>query len=183
MPGPLRARCNRGMFVADEVRVPVSAAAAAARLAALARAGSLDGVSQAAWHDGITRVGPMPGLSKLVRIRFREPVRRGAVTVLTLRWEAAGPVGALFPVLDADITLVPDGGRATLLGLDGVYRPPGGSLGAALDQALLHRVAAATIRALLARIAGAITNHNDNHPSEPALDGRARIPGEHGVSS
>lgn len=100
----------------------------------------------------------MPALSKLVRVRFREPVRRHAVTVLTLRWEATGATGRIFPVLDADITLTPDGEDATLLGLEGVYGPPGGALGAGLDRVILHRIATATVRSFLTRIADAITN-------------------------
>lgn len=66
----------------------------------------------------------MPAPSKLVRVQFREPVQRGAVRVLTLRWEATGATGRIFPVLDADITLIPDG-EATLLGLGGVSRAAG----------------------------------------------------------
>jgi hypothetical protein len=100
----------------------------------------------------------VPALSKLVRVQFREPVRRGAVTVLTLRWEATGATGRIFPVLDADITLAPDGEEATLLGLDGVYGPPGGAVGAGLDRVILHRIATATVRSFLTRIAGAITS-------------------------
>lgn len=154
------------MFIADEIPVPVSAGAAAARLAAMAGAGSLDGISQAAWSDGITRTAQVPGVSELVHVRHREPVRRGAVTVLTLRWEAAGPDGAVFPVLDADITLAPHGDQATLIGLDGVYRPPAGTPGTAPGEAFLHRIAAATIRALLTQIADVITGSNLSHPPQ-----------------
>ena len=42
--------------------------------------------------------------------------------------------------------------------LAGAYRPPLGRLGAGLDQAVLHRVATATMRALLDSVAGAITS-------------------------
>jgi len=145
------------MFVGDEVRVEISATAAAARLANLISGSSLIEASQQAWGDGIARVGPVPALSKLVRVRFLQPMQRGAVTVLTLRWEATGATGRIFPVLDADITLVPDGDNATLLGLDGVYRPPGGAVGAGLDRVILHRIATATVRSFLTGIADAIT--------------------------
>jgi hypothetical protein len=84
------------------------------------------------------------------------------VTVVTLRWEAAGASERLFPVLDADITLIPDGDDATLIGLQGVYGPPAGSVGEMLDRAILHRIAAATIRSFLNRLAAAI--------QDPALD-------------
>ena len=149
------------MFVGDEVSVEASFAAASRRLAALIDGNALVRASHGAWGEGLARVGPagpVPGLSKLVHIQFRELAHRGGVAVLTLRWQAAGPAGGLFPVLDADLTLVPQGENATLLGLAGVYGPPAGALGAALDRALLHRVAAATARSLLNRIAEAIAD-------------------------
>lgn len=149
------------MFVGDEISVPVGTDVATARLAELIGTGSLDAVSHSAWSEGVARIGPagpIPGISKLVRIQFSTPVRRGGTTVMALRWEATGVGGALFPVLDANITLAADGEQITLIGLDGVYRPPGGALGAALDKAILHRIAAATIRALLAHIGRAITD-------------------------
>lgn len=149
------------MFVSDEVSVEASFAAASRRLAALMDGTALVRASHGAWGEGLARVGPagpVPGLSKLVRVQFRELSYRGGVAVLTLRWQAAGAADGLFPVLDADLTLVPHGENATLLGLDGVYGPPAGALGAALDRAVLHRVAAATARSLLNRIARAIAD-------------------------
>ncbi len=153
------------MFVGDEVRAEVGIAAAGTRLASLLGGTAMSAASHEAWGEGIARVGPagpVPGLSKLVQVRVREPVQRGAVTVVTLRWEATGPSERLFPVLDADITLVPDGDDATLIGLQGVYGPPAGSAGEMLDRAILHRIAAATIRSFLKRLAAAI--------QDPAFD-------------
>jgi len=82
-----------------------------------------------------------------------------------LRWEATGPAGSLFPVLDADISIspaeeqsAPAAGQSARLALRGTYRPPLGRLGAGLDQAVLHRVATATMRALLHSAAEAITS-------------------------
>jgi hypothetical protein len=88
-------------------------------------------------------------------VHSRGPVRRGAASLLILRWEAADASGQRFPVLDADITLVSDGEQATVVGLDGVYRTPPG---AGLDPVLVHRAATATIRSFLGRLAGAITD-------------------------
>ena len=105
------------MFISDEVLLDVSFAAAQARLANLARGGSLLSASQAAYGDGITglaRVGPLgggPGMSRLVQVHFRDLVTREGSAVLALRWEAAGPCGGMFPALDADITLTPAGSR------------------------------------------------------------------------
>jgi hypothetical protein len=89
-------------------------------------------------------------------VHFRDLVMRDDSAVLMLRWEATGLGGRLFPALDADITLTPAGEHATLLRLAGCYRPPLGSLGAGLDRAILHRAAAATIRAFMSRVADSI---------------------------
>jgi hypothetical protein len=165
------------MFVGDEVRVEISATAATARLANLISGSSLMQASHQAWRDGIARVGPVPALSRLVQVRFLDPVQRGAVTVLTLRWEATGTTGRVFPVLDADITLAPHGEHATLLGLDGVYRPPGGAVGAGLDRIILHRIATATVRSFLTRIAEAITSPATAADSIELAVGPDAVPG------
>jgi hypothetical protein len=119
------------------------------------------------------RVG-VGGLSKLVRMQVRELARTDRSAGLAIRWEATGPGDGLFPVLDADIRLAPGGERATLLTMAGSYRVPLGALGEALDRAILHRVAAATIRSFLAKLAvqiagrpgvGEAAAHN---PAEPA---------------
>jgi hypothetical protein len=147
------------MFIGDEVRAQVGLAAASTRIAGLLGGTTLSTASHAAWSEGIARIGPagpLPGMSKLVRVRVREPVQRGAVTMLTLRWEASGASERLFPVLDADITLIPDGDDATLIGLQGVYRPPAGAAGQVLDRVILHRIAAATVRSFLNRVAAAL---------------------------
>jgi hypothetical protein len=147
------------MFVADEIMLDIGFPAAQARLVNLARRGGLSGASKAAYTDelsAVIRVGPFgdaAGASRLVRVRFLDPVCRGDVMTLALRWEATGVTGALFPVLDADITLTPAGQQATRLALAGSYRAPLSGLGAGLDKAILNRVATATIRALLRNVA------------------------------
>jgi len=100
---------------------------------------------------GLARVSAA-GVSKLVRVQARELSWTDRSAGLALRWEAAGIGDALFPVLDADLTLV-RAGEGTVLAVAGVYRPPLGPLGEVLDRAILHRVAAATIRSFLAQVA------------------------------
>ncbi len=92
-------------------------------------------------------------MSKLVEVHFLDVVTRGESAVLTLRWEAAGPGGRLFPALDADIWLTPAGEHSARLSLAGAYWLPLAALGAGLDRAVFHRVADATVRSLLARVA------------------------------
>ena len=99
----------------------------------------------------------MPGASKLVRVSFLDPVERGGTVTVGFRWEATGAAAGLFPVLDADIILRPEGEDGTHLSFTGSYRARLGRLGAGLDKAILHRVATATIRVLLADVAAAHT--------------------------
>lgn len=146
------------MFVGDEVLLEVSFAVARERLAQLADSGVLISTSEDAYdHERahVMRVGPV-GLSKLVRVQVCELAWAGDSAGLAIRWEATGPGGALFPVLDADIRLVPAGEHVTRLTMAGSYRPPLGTLGEALDRAILHRVATSTIRGFLAQVAARI---------------------------
>jgi len=155
------------MFVREELQLPADFAAARDRLSAIAHSGSLLAAAQAAsdgagagdGSNGLARVGPLGpirGLSRVVEVQFGELVAHEESAQLALRWEVAGPGGGLFPALDADITLASVGELASTLTLTGVYRPPLGSVGAGLDQAILHRVAVATIRDFLARVGSAI---------------------------
>ncbi len=108
---------------------------------------------------GQARVGPrgdVPLMSKLVQVYARDVLIHDRSAVLTLRWEATGYGGGLFPALDADITLTPAGDDASVLTLDGAYRPPLAGLGAALDKVILHRVATSTVRSLLSQLAESI---------------------------
>jgi hypothetical protein len=148
------------MFVGDEAVLEVSFAVARDRLAGLAESGALIGASYDAYdHEGAhLRVG-VAGLSKLVRVQVRELAQTDTSAGLAIRWEATGPGGRLFPVLDADVRLAPAGEGATLLAIAGSYRPPLGSLGDALDRAILHRVATATINSFLAQVAAQIGRH------------------------
>jgi hypothetical protein len=151
--------CNAKMFVGDEVTLDIGFAAARERLAQLAAAGVLAGPSQDVYeHEtaGVALVG-VAGFSKLVRVQIRELAGTDLSAGLAIRWEATGSAGDLFPVLDADIKLAPAGTHATVLTMAGAYRPPFGPVGKALDRALLHRVASATIREFIAQVAARIT--------------------------
>ena len=154
------------MFVAHELPVDTGLREAQARFANLLHGGWLAEASAAAYDGAVTgllRVGPAGfATAKLVRVSLLDPVYRDEVMTVGLRWEATGPAGSLFPVLDANISILPgqdegDGKQTARLALTGSYRPPLGRLGAALDQVALHRVATATIRALLQDVAAALT--------------------------
>jgi len=151
------------MFVGDEVRLDVGFDVARIRLADLVRDGGLRTASDDAYRgltSGLSRVGPLgavPGVSKLVATRFGAATVRDGFTTVAMRWEATGPGGGLFPVLDADITLAKTEDDVVMLAVRGVYRPPLGLLGASLDRMVLHRVAQATIRAFAQRVGAAVT--------------------------
>lgn len=150
------------MFFAEEQRLDVGFDAARMRLADLLHGRTLITSSADSYQQGLTgvaRVGPLgsaPGVSKLVTIQFGELVVRGDSATLPLRWQATGPGGALFPVLDADLRLTALGADCTMLSLVGTYRAPFGKAGAVLDRAVLQRVARATIQSLARRVADSI---------------------------
>jgi hypothetical protein len=152
------------MFASDERVLPVSFDAAASRLAGVISGSFLSKVSGSVYQGGmeyLLRVGPLgpvPGTSRLVRVRFTEPARRDGTMTVGLRWEAAGVSGGLFPALDADIRLYAEGDHTVRVSLAGSYRPPLGALGAGLDRMVLHTVATATIKTLLTRIAAVLEN-------------------------
>lgn len=148
------------MFVGSEVSLDVSFDVARAGLVSLIRSGNLLTASRDAYRDGaagLARVGPGLGVSRLVEVKFGEPVTRGDSVVVALRWEAVGPGGGLFPALDADLALAPAGEGAAVLRLAAAYRPPLGALGAQLDRVILYRVATATVQEFLGRVGTSIT--------------------------
>jgi hypothetical protein len=99
-------------------------------------------------------------ISSIGRLRFSKRVwlELGEAKVQADRitqplcWRAAGGT-ALFPCMDAEIEVTPVGGALTTVGFQGSYVPPLGSLGQGADRLLLHRLAEATVRALLHQIA------------------------------
>ena len=145
------------MFVGDEVRLDVGFAVARSRLLRLGEGDALLATSAGAYGPGLTRVG-VAGASKLVWVHARMLSWTNISAVLALRWEAIGPDGGLFPVLDADLTLTAAGAGA-MLTLAGAYRPPLGPLDQAPDRAILNRVAVTTIRNFLLEVAAQLDDH------------------------
>jgi len=90
-------------------------------------------------------------IDKKVEIGLGEPHRLGSQTLLPMTWRATG-LERLFPQLDADLEVAALGPRRTQLSISARYRPPLGMLGRAMDRAMLHRVAEATIKDFLDRV-------------------------------
>ena len=162
-----------GMFTGHEVTLSLDFPAAKNRLTLLLRGDWLDGVSRDAYAEGLTgqiRVGPfgpIRGVSKLVEVSLLEPVPHDDMVVMPLRWEATGLMGRLFPVLDANLVLSRNDHNRAVLRINGVYRPPLDGVGEELDQIGLNRVATATVKSLLARIAALLAGTADD-PDEAA---------------
>jgi hypothetical protein len=150
------------MFTDHAVRLDMDYPVARARFLRLAHGDWLDRPSRDAYTDGLAdevRVGPfgsVVGMSKLVRVSLLDPMPRDDMVLVPIRWEATGRMGRLFPVLDANLILGADGQGRAELRITGAYRPPLDGLGEGLDQAVLHRVAGATLRSLLCSIAATL---------------------------
>ena len=69
-------------------------------------------------------------------------------TRLDFTWQAAQGAG-FFPTMEASLSAYPLSSRETQLDLHGRYRPPLGTVGTALDAAVGHRIAEATLLRLL----------------------------------
>jgi hypothetical protein len=120
----------------------------------------LPGLAERANHRGDVLLAEV-GFGELVRIRrtvvieLGHPVRSGAKTVFSLRWTASGAAG-LFPSLDADLEVASLSPGRTQLAMSARYVPPFGVVGRAMDRAVLSRVAEATLKDFLDRVAETI---------------------------
>ena len=104
-------------------------------------------------------------------VELGESVRTGSKIVFPLRWTAIGG-GGLFPSLDADLEV------ATLRPGDPArdersVRPPFGAVGRVIDRAVLSRIAEATLKDFLDRVADTILATRASRPrpswaAEPA---------------
>jgi hypothetical protein len=97
-------------------------------------------------------------IDKEVEIRLGATYRIPSKTLLPMTWRATG-AERLFPQLDADIEVAALGSNRTMLSISARYRPPMGPVGRALDRAMLHRVAEATIKDFLDRVGERVQHH------------------------
>jgi hypothetical protein len=161
------------VFISDEIPLGVSFEAARLQLRRLASDGILLRTSEYAYAAGINGLAEKAGLAatpaRLAGVRPADLIETSRYARLPLRWQAISPEGALFPALDADLTLSPAGQTTTVLALAGVYRLPR-PVTSGLDPATVRRFADVTIRGFIARLACALT-----HPAGTAIPaGRAR---------
>lgn len=103
-----------------------------------------------------TRIGAGSGVpAKAIEIDVGQPLYRAGTVMVPISWRATG-VGALFPVMNADLVLEPMGDNLVQVVLRGSYQPPLGGVGRLLDRALLHRLAQASAKSFLDQLCVAI---------------------------
>ncbi len=93
-----------------------------------------------------------PSVAKTVQLLSGIPLRGDQQTTIPFAWEATGTPG-LFPKLDADLVVSAVGPDLCQIAMRGTYAPPLGPLGRALDRAVLHRVAEASVKSFVDRVA------------------------------
>jgi hypothetical protein len=96
--------------------------------------------------------GGLVRIERRVEVTFGTPLLFPSRLVLPISWKAASGQG-LFPELEADLELGPIGPSRTQLSINATYRPPLGLVGRTVDRAMLHRVAEATLKDFIERVA------------------------------
>ena len=84
-----------------------------------------------------------------------EGLRRhgGPVTRLQLEWQAA-KMPSLFPLMKAELSIYPLTGTETQLDFSGLYEPPLGAVGKALNAIVGHRIAEVSVHHFVSDVAG-----------------------------
>jgi hypothetical protein len=93
-------------------------------------------------------------LAKEIEISVKEVKEApgSAVTRLELEWKAATAPG-LFPMMRAELAVYPLTATETQLDFSGRYEPPLGWLGTAVDAAVGHRIAEASVHRFVSEVA------------------------------
>jgi hypothetical protein len=116
----------------------------------------------------LAEVGVGPGALRVARrvaVRLGRPVQFPSKLSLPMTWE---PTGWLLPRLDAELELAPLGRYRTQLAISGRYEPPLGTVGRTVDRLALHRIAEATIKDFLDRVAAALQAQAPSPTTNPS---------------
>lgn len=180
---PVPADAHRSVPPAVAVEESATVALALGTLAARVRVGDawlVPHLQAASVAGEAVRVRIGPGgpawLGKTVAVRLGPLERRGGGLALTVEWQATGP-RSLFPRFDGTLSIEPLAPDRCELRLAGRYRPPLGAAGQVLDEAVLARVARATVRALLRRVAAVL----ERPDPEAGHDGPGAAPADRGA--
>jgi hypothetical protein len=114
-------------------------------------------------------------VARRVTVRLGHPLMFPSKLSLPMSRE---PSGWLLPKLDGELELGPLGKERTQLALSGNYEPPLGTVGRTADRLALHRIAEATIKDFLDRVAAKlqspVTTANGHQSSATDRDGLPR---------
>jgi len=119
----------------------------------------LPGLAGRARAEGERRMAEV-GFGRAVRVEREVAVEVGppagieAKRLLPIRWHPTG--AAVLPALDGELEVAPVGAHRTQLSMTASYTPPFGLLGRVADRALMHRVAEATVKDFVDRVAGGL---------------------------
>lgn len=103
-----------------------------------------------------TKIDPGPFMpAKEVEIILGSPTGRSGSVLIPMEWKATG-VGALFPVMSADLVLQPVGPGLVQVVFRGTYEPPMGGFGRLLDRTIMHRLAEASAKSFLDLLCNAV---------------------------
>ncbi len=105
----------------------------------------------------LLKLGLGGGIAKWIELKIGTPRMRGEVLVLPISWEATGPKN-LFPKMQAELEVASFGPDQTQLVFLGSYEAPLGGIGEKMDNALMHRVAEASIRKMISQLAISFSN-------------------------
>ena len=146
------------MIVREETIVDAPPDWVRQRLQARLTADGLHAESAASFEQEHTLLvhAAVAGLSKTVAMMTMPAYQRGEVTVIPFRWVATGPLGELFPTLEANLELEPTDDGRTRIVLIGSYQPPLRRLGASIDRLVLHTVATTTIHGFLTQLTASL---------------------------
>jgi hypothetical protein len=118
-------------------------------------------------ETGIIVGPPHLHLTRHVTVHLGHPIQFPSKLSLPMTWE---PHGWLLPRLDAELELGTLGSHRTQLAINGRYDPPLGTVGRTIDRLALHRIAEATIKDFLDRLASTLQT------PQPSLDGQEAMP-------
>lgn len=144
------------MFIEYSTRVKAGLAEVEKSLDAIR--GNLEEWADVAYREGEqlrARVGPSASVAREVKLEIGIAEIHAYGLVYPVQWTAA-EAALLFPDLTADLILSSRGHHETELTLKGTYQPPLGTLGKLADRTLLHRVAEATVKDWMDRLAAAL---------------------------
>ncbi len=119
---------------------------------------SLDGDGRTHLARVGLNIGPLP-VYKHVRLRVGASTAtlRPDSVMLPVSWEAVGGP-PIFPRMEGTLHVEPSGTGGSRFTLNAVYAPPLGKLGEVIDRSLMHRVAQATVKDFLERLASALSD-------------------------